>query len=115
MMLKIDIDKKELSCEFDNKLKTLLRLWGMNKAHVTIKGTYKGYHIYVLLPESLSDKDIIIAQLVLGSDVWRELFNYERVLLNEEDWNILFKEKRKNNKIVSRETEYKMYEVVIDG
>jgi hypothetical protein len=48
-------------------------------------------------------------QLLCGSDTKRELFNYQRIIREPKmnNWNVLFKQKYKGNKLISQETPYK--------
>ena len=124
-MIKIDIDGKDsmTKTERDNRIKSLLRISGLAKAKVHVYRTKRGKHLYISLwnekgyARDLSTEHSIIAQLILGSDPKRELFNLERTYKAPwlDRWNVLFQVKYKNGKVVSQERFVKIYEVVLDG
>lgn len=104
--LKLDIDVKEFNfVEFAEHLNFVLGVMGLQATDIEVCGTKKGYHIRIILDRELEEaKDIIILQLILGSDRNRELFGYRRVLNNVINWNVLFNKKTtKQGKILSRE------------
>lgn len=108
MIIKIDIDTKNFDIdEFDKKLKSLMRMNKISEIDVSCYETNKGFHFYLEnKQEYMSAKDCLIWQLILGSDIYREIFNYQRILtqkLNGEDWNVLFELKKQNDVFVSKE------------
>lgn len=111
MKLKIDWDGRPMTrAEFDNRLRTILRMLKLEEARVTEYSTRHGKHIYVDLDASLEAPAenallVLLFQFALGSDGWRELFNIERVLqgMPIEEANVLFSSKWRNKEKVSEE------------
>lgn len=73
--------------------------------------TTKGKHLYFTTEQEISTPLLtILLQLLLESDKRREMFNLKRILdgrpdlMNNDSWNVLFKEKYKQGKKVSQET-----------
>jgi len=62
--------------------------------------TNGGMHveIYIKPRIRLDNKDIVILQLLLGSDRYREFFNWLRVKGKVKEWNILFDKKKRVKK-----------------
>ena len=110
--LKLDFDFKPRSAkrfakEIANKLNFLTSFFGIRVIDVKVYETNKGLHLYISLYSNveLTDEDIVVLQLALGSDYKRELFNWLRVRSKDKfkHWNVLFKVKYKNGKIISKE------------
>ena len=110
--LKLDFDFKPRSAkrfakEIANKLNFLKTFFGIRVIDVKVYETSKGLHLYISLYSNveLTDEDIVVLQLALGSDYKREIFNWLRVRSRDKfkHWNVLFKVKYKNGKIISRE------------
>jgi len=110
--LKLDFDFKPRSArkfgkEIADKLNFLKTFFGIRVIDVKVYETSKGLHLYISLYSNveLTDEDIVVLQLALGSDYKRELFNWLRVRSNDKfkHWNVLFKVKYKNGKIISKE------------
>jgi len=110
--LKLDFDfkprsAKRLAKEIANKLNFLKTFFGISVIDVKVYETNKGLHLYISLYSNveLTDEDIVVLQLALGSDYKREIFNWLRVRSRDKfkHWNVLFKVKYKNGKIISRE------------
>lgn len=116
MIIKIDIDQLKINQDdFDFKLKTLMRIRKLKTCKVDIYNTNKGFHIYIKADGELPALECLFWQIVLGSDPYRELFNYKRILnqnLNGEYWNVLFQLKKQGDIFVSKETFNKSYEVI---
>jgi len=55
----------------------------------------RGYHVKLLIKPlvKFDKRDIVILQLLLGSDRKREFFNWLRVRGNLKHWNVLFDKK----------------------
>lgn len=93
-VLKIDLDFKRIP-------KRSLETIDFLKFYYTVLGTYiyksasGNHHIVVEIKEKISDYEIILIQLLCGSDRKREWFNYKRVKegLKMKDWNLLFSKK----------------------
>ena len=110
--LKLDFDFKPRSArkfgkEIADKLNFLKTFFGIRVIDVKVYETSKGLHLYISLYSNveLTDEDIVVLQLALGSDYKREIFNWLRVRSRDKfkHWNVLFKVKYKNGKIISRE------------
>jgi len=110
--LKLDFDfkpknLKKFAEEFVNKLDFIRYVMGIYVESVEVYETSKGLHIYVYVftKRQLTNQDIVVLQLALGSDYKRELFNWVRVRQNNDikHWNILFRRKYENGKLVSME------------
>lgn len=116
MKIKLDFDSKGIDFEeMNKKIRYLMVLLQIQKVEVDIKETVKGFHVYInTMGFNLKPKDILICQLILGSDRNREMFNYGRILNNEDNWNILFFEKREDNKIISKERDYERYTLEVE-
>jgi len=119
--LKLDFDFKPRSAkrfakEIANKLSFLASYFGISVIDVSVYETNKGLHLYISIYSSveLTDEDIVVLQLALGSDYKRELFNWLRVRSNDKfkHWNVLFKVKYKNGKIISKEEKTELAEEI---
>jgi len=110
--LKLDFDFKPKSTrkfgkEIADKLNFLKTFFGIRVIDVKVYETNKGLHLYIPICSNveLTDEDVVVLQLALGSDYKRELFNWLRVRSRDKfkHWNVLFKVKYKNGKIISKE------------
>ena len=119
--LKLDFDFKPRSAkrfakEIANKLNFLTSFFGIRVIDVKVYETNKGLHLYISLYSNveLTDEDIVVLQLALGSDYKREIFNWLRVRSRDKfkHWNVLFKVKYKNGKIISREEKTELAEEI---
>ena len=119
--LKLDFDFKPRSAkrfakEIANKLNFLASYFSISVTDVKVYETNKGLHVYISLYSNveLTDEDIVVLQLALGSDYKRELFNWLRVRSNDKfkHWNVLFKVKYKNGVIVSKEEKTELAEEI---
>jgi len=109
--LKIDIDKKDKR-DFMRRYQALYRYFRFNLVDYEIAETRKGYHIRLIIdfPFKVTSEEIVLLQLLLGSDWKREMLNYLRVKNGIEDWNKLFNVKyriyKKGNKVKFRRISY---------
>jgi len=119
--LKLDFDFKPRSAkrfakEIANKLNFLTSFFGIRVIDVKVYETNKGLHLYISLYSNveLTDEDIVVLQLALGSDYKREIFNWLRVRSKDKfkHWNVLFKVKYKNGKIISKEEKTELAEEI---
>lgn len=69
----------------------LLRKLKLRKLEVST--TVHGYHVRAWIEEKLKPAEIILAQVLLGSDIQREIFNFIRAHRLEQAWNKLFTKK----------------------
>lgn len=62
---------------------------------IEISRSKNNYHVIIELKEKIPDLEIVLLQLLLGSDFLRERLNFERCKngLSMKEWNILFKNK----------------------
>jgi len=104
----IDIDYKptnpnKFAEEFTNKIKFVEDILKIFVEEVEVFETKKGIHVYVYASSErkISDEEIVVIQLALGSDYKREIFNWSRVISNPKPkhWNVLFKSKEKITKL----------------
>jgi len=119
--LKLDFDFKPRSAkrfakEIANKLNFLKTFFGIRVIDVKVYETNKGLHVYISLYSNveLTDEDVVVLQLALGSDYKREIFNWLRVRSRDKfkHWNVLFKVKYKNGKIISKEEKTELAEEI---
>jgi hypothetical protein len=109
--LKIDIDKKDKR-DFMRRYQALYRYFRFNLVDYEITETRKGYHLRLIIdfPFKVTSEEIVLLQLLLGSDWKREMLNYLRVKNGIEDWNKLFIAKyriyKKGNKVKFRRISY---------
>jgi hypothetical protein len=101
--------------EFESILRTILKFHNAKTAFVTEYSTKRGWHIYITLHSTeLNNQEIVLYQLLLGSDRRREFFNYCRIKNGIERWNVLFAWKANRKKeIVSREEFQQCYAVSV--
>jgi len=57
--------------------------------------TKRGYHIRITLKRELSDIDVQMLQMLMGSDIHREIYNFIRRIDGKliEEWNKLYTKK----------------------
>jgi len=100
----VDIDYKpenpsKFAEEFADKLIFVSDMLKIFIDEVEVYETKRGIHIYVYASSKrkVSDEEIVVIQLALGSDYKREIFNWTRVISNPRPkrWNVLFKDKEK--------------------
>jgi hypothetical protein len=109
--LKIDIDKKDKR-DFMRRYQALYRYFRFKLVDYEITETRKGYHVRLIIdfPFKVTSEEIVLLQLLLGSDWKREMLNYLRVKNGIEDWNKLFNVKyriyKKGNKVKFRRISY---------
>lgn len=94
-ILKLDFDgitEKDVELIFYHRGWLLKRL-GMSKLEAS--HTKNGHHVEITLSRELEPQDIIVAQLLMGSDFNREIYNFLHHLDGEmpDQWNKLFDKK----------------------
>jgi hypothetical protein len=54
-----------------------------------------GFHVRIKLDRKIQDRDILLAQILLGSDINREIYNFVRIYNGEltKNWNKLYTKK----------------------
>jgi hypothetical protein len=62
---------------------------------MTVSKTRHGYHLRISIKKHLADKDLLLVQILLGSDINREIYNLCRILNGEltRNWNRLYDKK----------------------
>lgn len=115
--IKIDLDDGVFPPDLDSMRKRLNQLMYIDKidrAVMTMYRTKKGSHIYIAFPKNidLTPEQVLIYQMLCGSDLNRELCNYERIQKGMRGWNVLFKLKKQGRKIISRESYYTVEQVI---
>lgn len=108
-IIKVDQDTNGRNPELKDTfsmLSGILPLYGVRSCEIRSFATARGRHIYIELDREISNFDIVMIQLLLGSDPKRELFNLERLIQQKDHpmWNVLFKAKYRNGEKVSFET-----------
>lgn len=110
--LKLDIDFKpdnadKLVSQIIERVIFLEDVFCVQFEKFEVYETNKGLHIYVKISSKnkLKNTDIVVLQLVLGSDYKREIYNWMRVRNggNVKYWNKLFKKKTVKGVVVSEE------------
>lgn len=101
-ILMLDIDKAPIPYERISKVLSMLDLQPITWL-VDVKSTTNGWHIIVPISNQLTDLEVVLVQVLMGSDYKRELFNTMRVKQNIKEWNVLFNTKYRNNIEISRE------------
>jgi len=90
-LIKVDWDKKLID---DRDLYSLAKLSHFKTIlGFTLKrSTNNNWHLMIVIKEDIDDKELILWQMFLGSDVKREKMNFLRWLNGAKmsEWNILF-------------------------
>lgn len=74
------------------KLDDMLKFkWVKSDISKTVNGMHAKVFFKTEIP--LDDKDIVFLQAFLGSDLYRELYNWRRVKNGMKEWNVLFRRK----------------------
>ena len=62
---------------------------------VDVCETRKGFHVRIKINKKLDDRDILLLQILLGSDINREIYNFVRQQNGEllSNWNRLYTKK----------------------
>jgi len=63
--------------------------------YVDVSTTRKGYHVRIKIEKKLDDRDILLLQILLGSDINREIYNFVRQQNGEllKNWNRMYTKK----------------------
>lgn len=99
--IKLDIDDKRGPFGKGERLAfqipVIRKMTGISLYLDSVTETAHGYHVRLHTAATLEDFEIILIQLMLGSDWARECWNYGRVLNGESmaEWNVLFQKKWK--------------------
>lgn len=88
--IKVDIDHEFNKYAFFRALSMISEIMGFEVMSIRLFRTSRGYHIEVHIDMILDRTMIILIQALLGSDRWRELYNFRRVRLGRKNWNVLF-------------------------
>jgi len=63
--------------------------------HIEVFTTRRGYHVRAFIKTKLSDRDILLVQILMGSDIQREIYDWVRLHDGKllEEWNKLYTKK----------------------
>jgi hypothetical protein len=94
-LLLCDIDRREHVPSLRRRVRAVCKLvWPGSCVRITVQNSPSGRGLHVLgLVKTSSphtDEQVILAQLLCGSDVNRERFNLQRVRQGIREWNVLF-------------------------
>lgn len=94
-IIKLDYDKittRDIQLIFHYRA-WLLKYFGIRK--VECYETKRGYHVLVDIEEKLNPRDVLLIQLLMGSDIHREIYNFLRKFEGEliEAFNKLYTKK----------------------
>lgn len=96
-MLKLDLDGKKNIENRIRKIRPMLQIAGIriHAGHCRIYETAHGFHAHIKIYNAklITDLEIVAIQSILGSDPYREMHNFARVIQNEKQWNVLFDQK----------------------
>ena len=113
--IKLDIDNKDLAFKLVDRWAWVLsnfQDWFKVKG-IKIRETSSGFHVYLSIDRLLTAEDVIILQLILGSDYKREIYNLKRLRQLGKWENILFTYKLRfsDSYISQEESTYKAREL----
>lgn len=99
-MIKLDLDgnKKDIKRKL-KRIHLLIDILELKLYKRRVFETNKGFHVEAMIRRNIArsvhllDIEIIAIQSILGSDSFREAYNFIRVRNKEVNWNILFEEK----------------------
>ena len=108
--IKLDYDKitsKDVGLIFEHRA-WFLKSFGIER--VRAFQTKRGYHVRVDVEEYLTPEEVLLVQMLMGSDIYREIFNFLRKRDGKliENWNKLYTKKylvlgTKIKKVISSE------------
>lgn len=106
--LKLDLDGKYSLSHFLDRL-WILKYLGLRVTKVKVHDTVNGFHVRLTCDNQIDDIQAVLIQALLGSDYRREMCNLLKIERGSKNWNILFKQKWKTDKLgfevrVSKET-----------
>lgn len=106
--LALDLDGKYGLSNFMDRI-WILKYLGLKVLKVRIFHTTNGFHAKILCDNEIDNFKAILIQVLLGDDYRRGLANLLKVERGCKDWNFLFKQKWKMDKLgeevqVSKET-----------
>ena len=96
--IKLDLDGKDGLDVFLERA-WIMKGFGLKTTNVMVYQTTHGYHVILELDNEIDNVKAVFMQLALGSDYRREVFNFLRIERGCLDWNVLFKEKYRVNKL----------------
>jgi len=98
--LKLDLDGKYGLSTFLDRV-WILKYLGIKVVNVRIHHTMNGFHARLVCDNDIDGVKAAFIQALLGSDYRRELCNLLRIERGSKDWNTLFKQKWKTDKLGS--------------
>lgn len=96
--LKLDLDGKYSLSNFLDRI-WIIKYLGLRIKKVTIHDTINGFHARLTCDNEIDDVKAAFIQALLGSDYRRELCNLLKIERGCKNWNLLFKEKWKTDKL----------------
>jgi len=90
-----DYDYDTLTTELEWLFSTAHRL-NICASTIGLERTKRGWHMTVIWNRRFKPSEIVMIQLLLGSDIQRERLNAQRIMSGKASnrrWNLLFKEK----------------------
>lgn len=93
--IKLDYDKilsKDVCLIFEHRA-WLIKYFEVER--IRAFSTKRGYHVRIDIKEELDDRDVILLQMLMGSDIHREIYNFLRQHDGDliENWNKLYTKK----------------------
>ncbi len=94
-VLKLDYDNittKDVQLIFEHR-GWLIKYFGI--VEVQAFDTKKGYHLRITIEADLDPRDVLLLQVLMGSDIQRDIYNFIRHCNGEilENWNRLYTKK----------------------
>jgi len=91
-IIKLDLDSENELNEFLNRA-WIIKYLGISVKDIEVYDTKHGYHIYIYTDNIFTNVDIIILQLLLGSDYRKEFYSYLKLKNGSSNFNVLFERK----------------------
>jgi len=99
--LKLDLDGKNGLDTFLNRM-WIMKYLGLKVTDVKVYHTTNGYHLVLELDNEIDNVKAILIQAILGDDYRRAACLLLRVERGCKDWNVLFRQKYKINRLGQR-------------
>jgi hypothetical protein len=96
--LKLDLDGKYGISVFLDRV-WILKYLGLRVVKVRIHDTTNGFHARLVCDNKIDDVKGTFIQALLGSDYRREFCNLLKIERDSKNWNLLFKQKWKTDKL----------------
>jgi len=96
--LKLDLDGKYSLSTFLDRI-WILKYLGIKVVNVRIHDTINGFHARLICDNQIDDVKACFIQALLGSDYRREFCNLLKIERGTKNWNVLFKQKWRTDKL----------------